>query len=149
MLESSLMMISSLVLCDILVRIWEVISLQYDRWRILFWSSSDHGLLCKSFFIFFSEKSAPFVYVMSMLFIYLFISCLTHLSFCYCFWYFIDFFDHISRGNIFYEYLLVLEDFLGGLMIEVYFVSEKVRWMGCGSIEWCLRPGIVLYGQMS
>ena len=35
-LGSSLMMMLSLVLCDILVRIWEVTSLQYDRWRILF-----------------------------------------------------------------------------------------------------------------
>ena len=35
-LVSSLMMMLSLVLCDILVRIWEVTSLQYDRWRILF-----------------------------------------------------------------------------------------------------------------
>ena len=36
MLGSSLMMMLSLVLCDILVRIWEVTSLQYDRWRVLF-----------------------------------------------------------------------------------------------------------------
>ena len=50
-LGSSLMIMLSLVLCDILVKIWEVTSLQYDRWRIIFWSSSDHGLLCKSFLI--------------------------------------------------------------------------------------------------
>ena len=35
-LVSSLMLMLSLVLCDIHVRIWEVTSLQYDRLRILF-----------------------------------------------------------------------------------------------------------------
>ena len=57
-LGSPLMIRLSLVLCDTLVRIWKVMSLQCDRRRILYWSSSDHGLLCKSFLIFFGEEHA-------------------------------------------------------------------------------------------
>ena len=65
----SLVMILSLVVCDILIRIWETTNLQYDKWKIRLWSSSDHELLCKSFFNFFSENNDPFVIVMSKLFI--------------------------------------------------------------------------------
>ena len=51
-LGNSLMIMLSLVLCDIIVRILEVTSFQYDRWRIIVWSFSDYGLLCKSFLIY-------------------------------------------------------------------------------------------------
>lgn len=54
------------------VRIWETTSIQYDRWRMRFWSFSDNGILYKSFLILFSEKYTPLVKVISMLCIYLF-----------------------------------------------------------------------------
>ena len=54
---------------DIFVRICETTTLQYDRWIIRFWGSSDHSLSCKFWDSLFSEYNIPLVSVISMLFI--------------------------------------------------------------------------------
>ena len=64
-----LLMVFRLSTCEILVRICDTTNLQYDRCMIRCYSSRDHGLLCKSFFNFFSENNAPIVMVVSILFI--------------------------------------------------------------------------------
>ena len=147
-LGSSLMMMLSLVLCDILVRIWEVTSLQYDRWRILFWSFSDHGLLCKYVLSFFTENSAPLVIVMSRLFIYFMFDSfklLLYILFCISLDFSIAFLEEMYSMST----CLYWDTFLGVLMIEVYFESEEGQWMDCGGSGRCLRPSLVLCGQMS
>ena len=111
------MMMLILVLCDILVRIWEVTSLQYDRWRIRFWNSSDHGPLCKSFFNHFSKNSTPFVIVMSRLFM----SCMCD-SFkllLYILYYFLAFSFTFLEKMYLMRVCLYWNSFLGVLMIGV------------------------------
>ena len=145
-----LMIMLSLVLCDILVRIWEVMSIQYDRWRILFWSSSDHGLLYKSFLIFCSEKRAPLVIVISRLFIYfMFVSfkLLLFILFCTSLDFAITFLEEMYSMSVF----LYWDTFFGWVddrsLLLVWARSMNGLRRYC--IGWCLRPGIVLYGQIS
>ena len=55
---------------DIFVRIWEMTSLQYDRWKKRCWSSPDRGLLCKSIFSLCFANNTPLVKLMYILFMY-------------------------------------------------------------------------------
>ena len=97
-------------------------------------SFNDHGLLCKSFFNFFSEKSAPFVIVMSMLFIPIMsdsFKLLLLILFCIALALSVAFLADIYSMRIF----LNLDTFLGGSIIIICYCSLKGLLMDGGGIE--------------